>query len=92
MSQKSEEHGLQESGFDESVIWCLQVRLLKTHLLVCKQVLARPRMISFSTKVEAGVCDIQYIFWDSMVTVSVVVMMGDLILSSRLYHQITHAG
>ncbi len=41
-------------------------------------------------KVEAGVCDIQYIFCDNMV--SVVVMMCDLTLSNRLkaYHQITH--
>ncbi len=43
---------------------------------------------SFYTQVEAGVCDIQYIFCNNMV--SVVVMMCDRTLSSRLYQQSTH--
>ncbi len=44
---------------------------------------------SFPTQDESGVCDIQYIFCDNMVTVFVI--MCNLTLSSSLYHQITHS-
>ncbi len=57
----SEDRRLQESRFDESVVWRVQVRLLKTPLLICKQVRATADD-SFSNQVESGVCDILHLY------------------------------